>query len=73
VTVYASWNGATNVKRWQVLAGPSVRKLKPVRTAVRTGFETAIALKTGARIFAVRAVGFPGANATSTAIAASAS
>ena len=71
VTVYASWNGATGVSRWQVLAGPSARKLKPVRTVVRTGFETAIELRTGARMFAVRAVGFSGAKATSTPTAAS--
>jgi hypothetical protein len=73
VTVYASWNGATNVTRWQVLAGRTARSLKPVRTVPRTGFETAIELKTGARLFAVRAVGFPGAGATSAAKVASAS
>jgi hypothetical protein len=71
VTVYASWNGATGVSRWQVLAGPSAHKLKPVRTVARTGFETAIALKTGARMFAVRAVGFSGAKATSAPMAPS--
>jgi hypothetical protein len=73
VIVYASWNGATNVTRWQVLAGRNARSLKPVRTVPRTGFETAIELKAGARLFAVRAVGFPGARATSAATAASAS
>src|SRR5262249_19333130 len=71
VTVYASWNGATNIMRWQVLAGRSARSLKPVRTVPRTGFETAIEIKTGARLFAVRAVGFPGARATSAVTAAS--
>ena len=71
VTVYASWNGATGVSRWQVLAGPNARKLKPVRTVSRTGFETAIELKTGARMFAVHAVGFSGAKATSAAAGAS--
>jgi Arylsulfotransferase (ASST) len=65
VTVYASWNGATGVSRWQLLAGPSARKLKPVRTVPRAGFETAIGLKTRAKVFAVRAVGFSAANATS--------
>jgi hypothetical protein len=72
VTVYASWNGATNVARWQVLAGPSARGLKPVRTVPRTGFETAIDVQASAKLFAVRAVGFPGARATSAAVAASA-
>jgi hypothetical protein len=71
VTVYASWNGATGVSRWQVLAGPNAGKLKPVRTVSRTGFETAIELKTGARMFAVHAVGFSGAKATSAAAGAS--
>lgn len=42
VTVYASWNGATTVVSWRVLAGPSPQQLAPVATAARTGFETAI-------------------------------
>ena len=36
-TVYASWNGATEVVRWQVLSGTRV-----VAGAPRSGFETAI-------------------------------
>ncbi|HXD54643.1 MAG TPA: arylsulfotransferase family protein [Solirubrobacteraceae bacterium] len=43
-TVYASWNGATNVASWRVLAGPSANALQPVGAAPRAGFETAIAL-----------------------------
>ena len=43
-TVYASWNGATEVAAWRVLAGASEGALAPVGTAPRTGFETAIAL-----------------------------
>jgi hypothetical protein len=51
-TVYASWNGATTVARWQVLAGANV-----VATAPRTGFETAIAVPAGTTgPFAVRAL-----------------
>jgi hypothetical protein len=47
VTVYASWNGATEVATWQVLAGPGPGQLRPVGSAVpRGGFETAIALHT---------------------------
>ncbi len=42
VTVYASWNGATEIASWRVLAGPSAHQLTPVATAPRTGFETAI-------------------------------
>ena len=41
--VYASWNGATAVTRWRVLAGASPHALSPVGDAARTGFETAIA------------------------------
>jgi hypothetical protein len=37
VDVYASWNGATTVKRWQVIAAS-----KPLRTVARHGFETEI-------------------------------
>jgi Arylsulfotransferase (ASST) len=60
VTVYASWNGATNVSRWQVLTGSTSTNLKPVATAERTGFETAIELRTKAKYFAVRAISTSG-------------
>jgi EmrB/QacA subfamily drug resistance transporter len=39
-TVYASWNGATQLSSWRVLAGPSASQLKPVKTTAKTGFET---------------------------------
>jgi hypothetical protein len=42
--VYASWNGATGVSQWRVLAGPSAGALQPVGTARWAGFETAIAI-----------------------------
>jgi hypothetical protein len=42
VTVYASWNGATQVASWRVLAGPSPQQLAPVASAADAGFETAI-------------------------------
>ena len=44
-TVYASWNGATQVVAWRVLAGPNGSHLKTVALRSRTGFETAIAFK----------------------------
>jgi hypothetical protein len=47
-TVYASWNGATLVSSWRVLAGPSPTSLSPVTQALRNGFETAIGLPAGA-------------------------
>lgn len=42
LTVYASWNGATDAFAWRLLAGPSTGSLKPVATAQRSGFETTI-------------------------------
>ena len=55
ITVYASWNGATEVAEWQVLAGPEPDELSVAGSGVRDGFETAIA---GARapFVAVRAL-----------------
>jgi Arylsulfotransferase (ASST) len=46
-TIYASWNGATLVASWRVLAGPSATHLKTVAAGARTGFETAIPLPAG--------------------------
>lgn len=40
--VFASWNGATTVVKWQVLAGPSPEQLSPVASAPRTNFETKV-------------------------------
>ncbi|MFI5005607.1 MAG: arylsulfotransferase family protein, partial [Solirubrobacterales bacterium] len=43
VTVYASWNGATQIASWRVLGGPSAHQLAAVASGARSGFETAIA------------------------------
>jgi hypothetical protein len=59
-TVYASWNGATLVRRWKVLAGPSTGHLNWVATQPRTGFETAIALRRGYSTYEVEALGAHG-------------
>jgi hypothetical protein len=40
--VYASWNGATDVASWQLLAGSNAKHLKGVSTTLKTGFETSI-------------------------------
>jgi hypothetical protein len=55
-TVYASWNGATDVLSWQVLAGESAGTMSVVTTVPRTSFETAIRLGRAAPHVAVRAV-----------------
>jgi outer membrane protein assembly factor BamB len=55
VTVYASWNGATEIATWQVLAGPSPDRLEEVAFALRKGFETAILVETTEAYVGVRA------------------
>jgi len=41
-TVYANWNGSTQVVSFRVLAGPGGGRLTPVATRAKSGFETAI-------------------------------
>src|SRR5207244_3293744 len=40
VSVYASWNGATQVRRWALLAGSDSAHLRRIVVAPRNGFET---------------------------------
>ncbi|HEX9065208.1 MAG TPA: arylsulfotransferase family protein [Streptosporangiaceae bacterium] len=54
-TVYASWNGATEVKSWAVLAGRSSSNLSQVGTARKAGFETAMSVSSRGPWFAVEA------------------
>jgi hypothetical protein len=54
-TLYASWNGATEVDAWEVMAGPKPERLEPFGSAPRKGFETAIAFTTDERYAAVKA------------------
>ena len=55
VKVYASWNGATEVATWEVLAGPGPSDLEPVGSLRREGFETAMLVQTAEPYVAVRA------------------
>jgi Arylsulfotransferase (ASST) len=55
-TVYASWNGSTQVAKWRVLAGSSPTSLKSVATAHKTAFETAIPVHSTYRYVAVQAL-----------------
>ena len=55
-TVYASWNGATQVSRWRILAGPDKTHLAAVATGPRAGFETPLKVSSDARFFAVEAL-----------------
>jgi len=69
VTVEASWNGATAVSAWRVLAGPSQGSLSPVATVSRDGFETTCVIP-AANFVAAQALGSSGRPlATSAAIA----
>ena len=61
IQVHTSWNGATEVARWQVRAGSSARALRPVRTVSRRGFETAVTLGTNSGFVAVAALDGKGA------------
>jgi len=42
MTVYASWNGATDVARWEVRTGTRPDNVGAAGSSLRTGFETAI-------------------------------
>jgi hypothetical protein len=53
--VYASWNGATRVARWTVLAGSSPNKLAQAGSRGAHGFETAITVNNPGPYFAVTA------------------
>ncbi|MGA7705548.1 MAG: arylsulfotransferase family protein [Solirubrobacteraceae bacterium] len=70
-TVYASWNGATGVSAWRVLAGSSSKSLIGVAGVPDSGFETAIPVQTTATHFAVQALDGSGrVLATSTIVSA---
>ncbi len=57
---YASWNGATAVTQWRLLAGTSAHALAPIATVPYSGFETAITSVTAPRYLAVQALGAQG-------------
>jgi Arylsulfotransferase (ASST) len=50
MTVYASWNGATNVAVWEVFAGSSPNRMPAVTVVPRHGFETAIRIPAAAYV-----------------------
>ena len=59
-TVYASWNGATGVVSWRVLAGSSASRLTVVATTAKSGFETAIPVPQSYKSFKVEALNVNG-------------
>jgi hypothetical protein len=54
--LYASWNGSTELAKWQVLSGSTPKQLRPAGTAARHGFETAIKLGRASGYVAVAAL-----------------
>lgn len=53
--VYVSWNGATDVQTWTVLAGHNPSALAAVGSQQRAGFETMISVNSQGPYFAVTA------------------
>jgi hypothetical protein len=56
MTVSASWNGATQVASWRVLAGTSPGSLAPVASAPKSGFQTTVSALTSGPYVAVQAI-----------------
>ncbi len=62
LTAYASWNGATEVHSWQLLAGaPGEGELRAVSSTRARGFETALRSPSAGPRFAVQALAAGGA------------
>ena len=55
--MYASWNGATGVASWHVLAGDDPKSLEPVgEPQAASGFESTLRADTNADYIAVQAL-----------------
>ena len=61
LTVAASWNGATEVASWRILAGPVPGSLAPAASAAKSGFQTAVAVKPTPAYLAAQALDASGA------------
>jgi hypothetical protein len=55
--VFASWNGATDVRSWRVLAGPDSASLTPQATMPNSGFESSITFPNAYADVEVQALG----------------
>ena len=55
IRVYASWNGATQVATWEVLAGSSPNQPESLGSVLRDGFETFMSVRTAEPYVVVRA------------------
>jgi arylsulfotransferase ASST len=61
LTAYASWNGATDVYGWQLLAGEQRNDLQPVSGVRSRGFESALHTSSAGPHYAVQALDAGGA------------
>jgi len=61
ITVSVSWNGATDVSEWRLLAGASPGSLEPVAVAPKAGFQTTLTASSAGRYVAVEALNSAGA------------
>lgn len=69
-TVGVSWNGATEVASWRVLAGAAQGSLAAVASAPRNGFETRIALASAPAFVQVQALDAAGSVIGTSAVVA---
>lgn len=56
MSVAVSWNGATNVASWRVLAGASATTLAPAASVPKQGFQTTVAVPSAGPYVAVQAL-----------------
>lgn len=64
-TLYFAWNGATDIKFYQIYAGPTITSTTLLTTTGRTGFETSVTLSNlpaDTCVFQVRPVRLTGGN-----------
>ena len=58
--MWESWNGATDVAGWRVLAGPTASKLAPIARYTKNRFESTLTPGVGDNYVAVQALGSSG-------------
>ena len=67
-TIEASWNGATGVAQWRLLAGSSSSSLADLGTTAASGFQTTINAGKAGPYFEVQALGSAGQTLASSAV-----
>ena len=61
LTVYAAWNGATELATWRIVGGPDADSLAPLAEGPRTGFETRFSVQAAPKLVKVQALDANGA------------